>query len=40
MIPKISVDCDAENQKANLALIEWLEALDDVDVVYHNMNMA
>lgn len=38
MIPKSYVDCDEENMKANLALIEWLEQLDDVDEVYHNMN--
>jgi YebC/PmpR family DNA-binding regulatory protein len=39
MIPKTYVDCDVENVKANLALIEWLEQLDDVDAVYHNMNL-
>lgn len=39
MIPKSSVDCDIETAKANLALIEWLEDLEDVDAVYHNMNM-
>jgi YebC/PmpR family DNA-binding regulatory protein len=38
MIPKSTVECDAETVKANLALIEWLEQLDDVDSVYHNMN--
>lgn len=38
MIPKVYVDCDDEAVKSNLALIEWLEALDDVDDVYHNMN--
>ncbi len=37
MIPKVNVDCDEENTKANVALIEWLEDLDDVDCVYHNM---
>lgn len=37
MIPKIYVDCDAENTEANLALIDWLEQLEDVDEVYHNM---
>lgn len=37
MIPKVYVECDAETAKANEALIEWLEALDDVDAVYHNM---
>ncbi|MBY0528584.1 MAG: YebC/PmpR family DNA-binding transcriptional regulator [Rhabdochlamydiaceae bacterium] len=37
MIPKVYVECDAEAQKSNLELIDYLEALDDVDVVYHNM---
>lgn len=37
MIPKVYVECNEETMKANEALIEWLEALDDVDVVYHNM---
>lgn len=39
MIPKIYVDCDPEMQKLNLDLIEYLEALEDVDSVYHNMKM-
>ncbi len=39
MIPKTFVDVDAETAKANLALMEWLENLDDVDAVYHNMNI-
>ena len=37
MIPKVYVECDVEAMKANEALIAWLEELDDVDVVYHNM---
>lgn len=36
-IPKSYVECSEEDAKANSALIEWLEALDDVDVVFHNM---
>lgn len=40
MIPKIYVDVDEETAKANFALIEWLEELDDVDAVYHNMNIS
>jgi YebC/PmpR family DNA-binding regulatory protein len=40
MIPKNLVDCDPETEKSNLALIEWLEALEDVDAVYHNMNVS
>ncbi|MBS0605244.1 MAG: YebC/PmpR family DNA-binding transcriptional regulator [Verrucomicrobia bacterium] len=39
MIPKLYVECDAETQKLNLELIDYLEALDDVDAVYHNMKM-
>ncbi len=38
MIPKVFVDCDAEASKSNQALIEWLEGIEDVDLVYHNMN--
>jgi YebC/PmpR family DNA-binding regulatory protein len=40
MIPKLYIDCDAEMQKMNLELIDYLESLDDVDVVYHNMNLS
>ncbi|WP_201456651.1 YebC/PmpR family DNA-binding transcriptional regulator [Chlamydia sp. 17-3921] len=36
-LPLRLVDCSEENGKANLALIEWLEEVDDVDEVYHNM---
>lgn len=39
MIPKTLVACDEETRKSNLALIEWLEDLDDVDAVYHNMDL-
>lgn len=39
MIPKTSVDVDEEMTKANFELIQWLEDLDDVDAVYHNMNL-
>jgi YebC/PmpR family DNA-binding regulatory protein len=38
-IPKSTIECDVETAKANLALIDWLEQLDDVDVVYHNMSV-
>ncbi len=37
MVPKNYVECSEEIIKANEALIEWLEALDDVDAIYHNM---
>ncbi len=37
MIPKIQVKCDEKTSKSKEALIEWLEGLDYVDNVYHNM---
>ncbi|MCI0382241.1 MAG: YebC/PmpR family DNA-binding transcriptional regulator [Chlamydiae bacterium] len=39
MIPKTWIECNEENTKANLELIEWLEGIDDIDVVYHNMKL-
>lgn len=39
MIPKVYVECDPETAKANFSLIEWIENLDDVDAVYHNMSV-
>lgn len=39
MVPKSYVETDDETTKANLALIEWLENLEDVDAVYHNMKL-
>lgn len=39
MLPKLYVECDAETKKLNIDLIEYLEALDDVDTVYHNMKL-
>ncbi|MFI5344272.1 MAG: YebC/PmpR family DNA-binding transcriptional regulator [Chlamydiales bacterium] len=39
MIPKSYIECDVETAKENLALIEWLEELEDVDAVYHNMKI-
>ncbi len=39
LIPKLYVDCNEENTKANLDLIEWLDNIDDVDNVSHNMNI-
>ncbi len=38
-IPKVYVECSPEDQKANLELIEWLEGLDDIDAVHHNMKL-
>lgn len=40
MVPKGSVACDKEATDANIALIEWLEDIDDVDTVYHNMGAS
>ncbi len=40
MIPKLLIDCNEEDRKANITLIEWIERLDDVDAVYHNMKMS
>ena len=39
MIPKTLIACDAETLSSNNALIEWLEEIDDVDTVYHNMDL-
>lgn len=39
MIPKNMVECGPEDAKANFELIDWLENLDDVDAVYHNMKL-
>lgn len=38
-IPKVYVECSPEDQKSNLELMEWLEGLDDVDAVHHNMKL-
>ncbi len=38
-IPSNLIACDGETSKANQALIDWLEELDDVDSVYHNMEL-
>jgi YebC/PmpR family DNA-binding regulatory protein len=37
MIPKTYVECTEEDLQNNMALIEWLEGLEDVDTLYHNM---
>ncbi len=37
MIAKNSVACSKEDLDKNLALIDWLEDLEDIDAVYHNM---
>lgn len=37
MVPKNYVEVDEKTAAANNALIEWLEGIDDVDAVFHNM---
>lgn len=39
MIPKSWLEPSDEDIDKNIALIEWLENLDDVDAVYHNMRV-
>ncbi len=39
MIPKTYIECSEEDTDSNIKLIEFLENLDDVDVVYHNMKV-
>ena len=36
-IPKVSVECSEKDKEANEKLIDFLENLDDVDNVFHNM---
>lgn len=39
MIPKSLVEVSDEDADKNIALIEYLENLDDVDAVYHNLKV-
>lgn len=39
MVPKTWVQVNDQDADSNIALIEWLENLDDVDAVYHNMKI-
>jgi YebC/PmpR family DNA-binding regulatory protein len=39
MLPKSYIECSDEDKEANLAILERLEELDDVDQVYHNMQL-
>ncbi|NGX55013.1 MAG: putative transcriptional regulatory protein [Chlamydiae bacterium] len=39
MIPQTLIECDEETSKSNMALIEWLEDLEDVNAVYHNLDL-
>ncbi|MDP1609328.1 MAG: YebC/PmpR family DNA-binding transcriptional regulator [Chlamydiales bacterium] len=40
MVPKVWVEVSDEDADKNIVLIEWLENLDDVDAVYHNMKIS
>ena len=40
MVPKTWITVDDEDADKNITLIEWLENLDDVDAVYHNMKVT
>lgn len=40
MIPKTLIDCDPETAQSNQGLIDWLNEIEDVDSVYHNMNAS
>lgn len=37
MLPKLWIDCSEEDRANNMAIIERLEELEDVDQVFHNM---
>jgi YebC/PmpR family DNA-binding regulatory protein len=39
MLPKSLIECSEEEKEANMAIIERLEDLDDIDQVYHNMQL-
>ncbi len=39
MVPKVLVEVNDQDADSNITLIEWLENLDDVDAVYHNMKV-
>ena len=38
-IPTALIECDEKASASNLALISYLEELDDVNAVYHNMDL-
>ncbi|MCH9617481.1 MAG: putative transcriptional regulatory protein [Chlamydiia bacterium] len=39
MVPKTLIECSDEDKEKNLALIEYIEDLDDLDQVFHNMQL-
>lgn len=40
MVPKTWVEVSDADADLNITLIEWLENIDDVDAVYHNMKIS
>ncbi len=40
MVPNTLVDVSDEDADRNITLIEWLENLDDVDALYHNIKIS
>jgi len=38
MVPRVWIECSEQEREANLELIEFLESLDDIDAVFHNMS--
>jgi YebC/PmpR family DNA-binding regulatory protein len=40
MVPKSLIEVSDADADLNITLIEWLENLDDVDAVYHNMKIS
>lgn len=39
LLPKTWIEVSDENADLNITLIEWIENLDDVDAVFHNMKV-
>lgn len=39
MVPNVQVECTDETIESNMKLIDFLEDIDDVDAVYHNMQL-
>lgn len=39
LIPKTLIECSEEDKEKNLALVEYIEDLDDIDEVFHNMEL-
>lgn len=37
MIPKVTIACDPETAESNQALLDWIDDIEDVSQVFHNM---